>query len=239
MKASDWLSRENIEWAARLYKYLRSRPLTRYGGVLFVGALALYSNVFQMIIVGVFLVLGKQLTIPDAPAGVFYTMIAVGACLIILDRLLPEKAILPTAYPHDEQLLRTIRDAYTQQLDDFLRLHAFGNGSFKSDILNPLGRFRSWCGSQYEFINEEVNDAWNTFREAAHTLLREVGEKTVSVLGSINRITPFRDDEDVDWHTQEMIDRCKVLDVATDKVAAAWDKFDAVARRQIPNILLI
>jgi hypothetical protein len=175
MKAPDWISRENIEWAARLYKYLRSRPLTRYGGILFLGALTLYSNIVQLIIVGIFLLLGQKLTIPDPPEGVFYTMIAVGAVLIVLDRVLPEKTILPTAYPHDEQLMRSIREAYTLQLDDFLRLHAFGNGSFESDVLDPLYRFRSWRGKQYEFINEEVNEAWNKVREATRTLLTEVG----------------------------------------------------------------
>ena len=237
MKAPSWITRENIEWAARLYKYLRSRPLTRYGGFLFLGALALYSNFFQLIIVGVFLLVGKQLTIPDTPQSVFYAMIVAGFALIVLDRILPERTAFPTAYPHDEKLMRTIRRLYSPRLDDFLRLHAFGNGSFKADVLNPLDEFRAMRGSQSEFIDEQVNEAWKRVRQAAHSLMREVGEKTIPVLGSVDRITPFRDDEDHDWHSQELIDRCKLLDDAANRVFEEWDKFDAIARRQIPNIV--
>jgi hypothetical protein len=237
VNAPIWVSRENIEWAARLYKYLRSRPLTRYGGLLFLGALTLYSNIFQLIIVGIFLLLGKQLTIPDAPQGVFYVMIGIGAVLIILDRILPERTILPTAYPHDEKLMQTIRLKFTPILDEFLRLHAFGNGSFESSILTPLGVCRSWRGTQYEFINDEVNQAWKKVGDAGRVLLTEIGNKTVPVRGSVSRLTPFRDDEDVDLHTQKMMDRCKVLDDAADKLIEEWDKFDALARRQIPNVV--
>jgi hypothetical protein len=48
--------------------------------------------------------------------------------------------------------------------------------------------------------------------------------------GAADRITPFRDDEDPDWHTDEMIARCKVLDDAADRSIEEWDKFDAIAR---------
>jgi hypothetical protein len=237
MKAPYWISRENIEWAARLYIYVRSRPLARYGGILVLGALTLYSNILQLIVVGIFLLLGKQLTIPDAPQGVFYTMIVAGFVLIVLDRVLPERTMLPTAYPHDEQLMRAIREVYTPALDDFLRTWAFGNGSFKYDILSPLDRIRSWQGSQHEFINSELNEAWRKVQDAGRALVREVGEKTIPARGSVDRITPFRDDENIDWHTQEMIDRCKALDDSADRVVQEWDRFDALARRQIVSVV--
>lgn len=238
MKLSNWISRENIEWAAQIYfNYIRNRPLTRYGALLFLGSLALYSNVLQLFVLGLFLLLGKQLTIPDVPEGIFYAMIAVGGVLIVLDRLLPERTMLPTAYPHDEQLMRTIRGVYTEDVDDFLRLHAFGNGSFLSDILKPLFTFCSWRGSQYEFINAETNEAWTRVRDAAKNLLNEVAEKTISARGSVSRITPFRDDEDHDWHTPEMISRFDGMDAAANKLVEEWDRFDALARRKIPNVV--
>lgn len=237
VKLPDWISRENVEWAARLYKILRSRPLTRYGGILFLGALTLYSNILQLIVVGIFLLLGKQLTIPDAPQGVFFTMIGVGGVLIVLDRVLAERKLLPTAYPHDEKLMRNIRDVYSPELYDFLRSWAFGNGSFESDVLNPLDKFRSWQGTQYEFIDEYVNAAWGKVRVSARHLMREVGQRTIPVRGMVGLITPFRDNEDTDLHTQEIIDRCKALDDLADHLAKEWDEFDALARRRIPSVV--
>jgi hypothetical protein len=55
MKTPSWMTRENIEWAARLYKFVRGRPLTGYGGLLIAGALTLYSNILQLLIIGGFL----------------------------------------------------------------------------------------------------------------------------------------------------------------------------------------
>ena len=56
-------------------------------------------------------------------------------------------------------------------------------------------------------------------------------------MGAVGRITPFRDNEDVDWHTQEMMDRCKALDDLADHFVKEWDEFDALARRRIPNVV--
>lgn len=237
MKSPRWLSRENIEWLARLYVFLRRRPLTAYGGLLVIGAIALYSNVFQLIIAGIFFMLGKPQPISDPPQGAYYAALAAGCLLIVLDRLLPEKSIFPNAYPHDEALMRKIRDTYTAELDRFLRTWAFGNGSFEYKILNPIYDFREWRGSAHDFINSEVNEAWKKVREAGHTLANEIGEKTISARNSLDRITPFRDDEDPDWHSDDVVVRCSVLDDAADKFVEEWDKFDAIGRRQIPNIV--
>jgi hypothetical protein len=161
-------------------------------------------------------------------------MIVAGFVLIVLDRVLPERTVFTTAYPHDENLMKSIRLTYSPGLDHFLRTHAFGNGSFKADVLNPLDRFRSMRGAQSEFIDDGVNDAWRRVRQAAQTLMREVAEKTVPAHRS-DRITPFRDNKNQDWHSDEMIERCKVLDDAADQFVEEWDRFDALARRQIPH----
>lgn len=235
MKMPGWFSRENIEWATRLYKYVRGRALTRWGGFLLLGALALYSNVLQLIVVGIFLLLNKQLSASEPPSGVAYAMLALGCILMVLDRILPETTKLPTPYPHDENLMRAIRSTCTPATDSFLRQHDFG-ASFKADLLDPIDVFQSWSGPQYEFINPEVNTAWMHVRKAARELMREVGEKTVS-RGAADWLSPVYDNEDRDFYTPDMRARMNVMNRAATDLVEKWDKFDRLARRQIPNVV--
>jgi hypothetical protein len=231
-----WLQ-ENLGWIVDLWLKVRGRALARNAGYLILAAIALETDVVQLLLAGLFGAFGVSLTVSETPHYVAIIFAAFAVLLLVIERVLPEKTALPTVYPHDEQLMRTVRRTYTSGLDHFLRVHAFGNGSFNWRVLDPLDEFRSWRGTQCEFVNEEVNKAWGEVRAAAFTLMEEVADKTISVRGSVDRATPFRDDEDHDWHTQEMIDRCKVLDDAADKVVEKWDKFDALARRQITNVV--
>jgi hypothetical protein len=237
MNFPNWISTGNIEWAARLYMYLRRRPLTRYGGILILGALALYSNIPQLMMAAALTWAGKPFQLSDPPERVVFFAIAIGASLIVLDRVLPDKTVLPTAYPHDEKLMRTIRDSYTPELDRFLRTWAFGNGSFKSNVLNPLDGIRFSRGAQYEFIDPEVNQAWKNVREAAQVFMKDIGEKTIPARRGDDRITPFYDHENIDFHSPDMIERCKALDDGATKLVEEWDKFDAISQRRIPHVV--
>jgi hypothetical protein len=232
-----WISRSNIEWGARLWRLIRGRPLVRYAGYLVIAAVAIYSNAIQLAIVGFFLLFQVTLQVPDTPSYVPIIFVITAAVLLIADRAWPERSTIPTAYPHDEHLLRQIRDLLNPNLDNFLRSYAFGNGSFPYDILSPLDGMRAMEGSRFDFIDPIISDAWRKVREANAKFMHEVSVRTYPTWRDASRGTPYHDNENTDWHTPETTAKLKILNDAANALVAELDAFDALARRQIPNVV--
>lgn len=233
------LTKENIEWAAHLWRAVRGRALVRNSGYLILAAVALYSNVLQVVASAIFHQLGIALQFPETPAAIPVFFILVAAFLLIFDRLVPETTTLPVAYPHDEKLMREVRDILdAPQLDRFLREHAFGNGSFLFSVLDPLYEVRGMAGSRYSFIDKAVNAAWHRVIDANVRFLNEIASKTYPRQEDQRLQTPYREDENADFHSDPAITaRLKVLDDAATDLVSALDAFDAVARRNIPHVI--
>lgn len=219
-----------LETVERLWKLLRGRALARSGGYVVLGALAIYTNVFQLLVEGGFKLFGVKLDIVETPQSVFYTLLVFGVLMLVLDRLLPVREPPPFAYPHDKQLIQNVRRAY-EKVDGFMRDHDFGN-PFKYERLSPLDDIIHWAGAKHRFVDIEVEQAWASFRQAVRTFMHEVDQRTVpsNVPGLL---TPVFPGEDSDWHTQAMRDRYKVLNDTSNAIVEAWDKLDGLARRKL------
>jgi hypothetical protein len=167
-----WFSKQNAEWAVDLWLRLRGNRLARNAGYLILAAVAAVSNAIQLVIAGIFSLLGKNIQIPDTPYWVVVAFVAAAAVLLIVDRLAPSIAG-PNA--HDVQLFRAFEKLITPSLLHFLREHSFGQ-TWQRERLMPIEDLEAdWRGARYEFHDKQLQAALVKVLEECRALEDKLG----------------------------------------------------------------
>ena len=82
------LSKENAEWALASDRFLRGRALTRLAGYLIAAAVALETDILQVLAQAGLRLIGIQATFQDTPHFVVILFVAAAVVLLIADALI-------------------------------------------------------------------------------------------------------------------------------------------------------
>lgn len=229
--------REHVEFWAGILRYIRGPKMLYLGGLLLAFAGAMYANVLQLIVIGVFQKFGVSLTAESIPWYAAPLFLVAGMILVLVNHFFPD-SLLPQAYPQDEQFIREIRQRMDERTYNFLRKRDLGQYHFKANLLDPLEELQRMTGARFQFVNPRLQREWQSVRDANMVFLDLIHEHTdMSEHPSMEYLTPYRRNENHDWHEPETAAKIQSLNDAGTNVADRFDTFDALARRLIPNVV--
>lgn len=191
----DWVWAA-LERALDLWQRLRGRPLNRAGLVLIIGAVALESDVVQLLIqVGAKALKIDGIAYSETPHFVVLTFVVAAVVLLVTDRFVPEKSVPPN--PHDIELYRKFAELFDDDVMYFLRNHDFGNG-FNRDFFKTFDELHAgWVGPHYEFEDSEMAEVWSEIVQKDGELTRLIALNTTPARDNSDWCRPYWTDHDV------------------------------------------
>jgi hypothetical protein len=225
---SRWLNRANLETSIDLWHRFKGRTMSRRAGYLILAAVALEANMPQMIVQGAFKVIGINLPIPETPHWVSVTFVGFAVLLLFGDRYLPDSH-RASPNPHDVELYAKLRKLFDDDVMYFLRTRDFGGGSFSGKYFNVFDEISAvWVGSRYNFDDANMSNIWEELFPKNRQLVRLIAENT-SPTGR-DWCQPHWVGED--WHSDETMQRVKLMNETATQLVELVDKLEAEARRK-------
>lgn len=202
--------------------------MARNAAYLIVAAVALEANMFQMLVQGAFKLAGTDLQMSDTPHWVSVSFVALAVILLIADRYLPEVRSPAAPNPHDVELYAKFKDLVDDDVMYFLRTHDFGAG-FSGRYFRVLNDVSAvWVGSRYGFNDKDLAAIWTEFFSKNRQLVKLMAQYTTRT-GS-DWCQPYWHDED--WHSEETMERVKLMNDTGSEVVDLIDKLEAEARKK-------
>jgi hypothetical protein len=209
--------------------------MARRAGYFILAAVALETDIVQLLAQAAFGAFGIVVTPSDTPHFVAISFAAMGAFLLILDRVLPENRAPVQVNPHDVILIKRVRDLFDENMQIFLRDEDFGGLNIEYDSIKRIHNINyAWRGPEYEFIEPKVQEKWLALRTSMKEFGHDVATYTSPSDMSRDHVTVYSRNEypeDPKEHTTERIR--KLNDLAT-VVIERYYELDALARRNIP-----
>jgi hypothetical protein len=221
------LTKANLETAIELWHRFKGRPMARRAGYLILAAVALEANVLQLIVQGIFKLLGTDLPTPETPHWVSLGFAMLAVTLLFGDRYLPEQMALPTPNPHDVALFKQFRELFDDDMMYFLKMHDFG-GSFDRKYFKSFDALNCvWIGSKYEFDDPKMTEILREILPKSRRLTSLMAQYTTSS-GDFEWCRPYWHNED--FHSPKTIERVKDMNDKATEIAELIDKLEAEAR---------
>ena len=209
--------------------------MARRAGYFILAAVALETDIVQLLAQAAFGAFGIIVTPSDTPHFVSIAFAAMGAFLLVLDRVLPENSSAIQVNPHDVILIRRVRELFDENMQIFLRDEDFASFTIEYESISRLHRINYvWRGPEFDFIEPKVQEKWLALRAAIKVFGHEAAVNTWPAEMGRDRVTVYSLNEDPE-HRSERTDAriIKLNDLAT-TVIDRYYEFDALARRNIP-----
>ncbi|WP_340672505.1 hypothetical protein [Bradyrhizobium ottawaense] len=228
MQMPSWFNRANVEAAIDLWHRFKGRAMARNAAYLILAAVALEADMPQMLVQGGFKFAGVDLPMPETPHWVSVSFVALAVVLLVTDRWLPEARSPVAPNPHDVELYAKFKNLFDDDVLYFLRTHDFGGG-FSGRYFTVLNDISAvWVGPRYGFNDPELAAIWNEFFPKNRQLVKLIAQYTTRT-GS-DWCQPYWHDED--WHSEETMERVKLMNDTGSELVDLIDKLEAEARKK-------
>jgi len=225
-----WFSRKNFEISIDLWHRLKGGAMSRRAGYLILAAVALETDVLQLLIEGGFAFVNIKINIPETPHWVSVSFAGFAVILLVADRYLPLANVRQPPNPHDVELFKRFRELFNDDVMYFLRHHDFGN-SFHIRYFKAFNEIStSWLGSRYQFDDAELALVWSELLPKNRELADLIATYTIPTGNKFDWCQPYWFNED--WHSDETIKRVKLMNNIGTEMAELIDKLEAEARRR-------
>jgi hypothetical protein len=231
----NWLTRSNLETGIDLWNRLKGRAMARRAGYFVLAAVALETDVLQLLAQAAFAAFGIVVTPSNTPHFVAIAFAAMGGFLLILDRILAETRAAVQVNPHDLVLIKRVRELFDQNMQIFLRDEDFGTFSIE---YAPIGRLHHinyvWRGPEFEFIEPRVQEKWSALRASMKEFGHEVATHTWPTEMGRDHVTVYSRNEYPESRSERTEERINKLNDLATTVIERFYEMDALARRNIP-----
>jgi hypothetical protein len=223
-------TRQTLEFAIDLWHRFKGRPMSRRAGYLIVAAVALETDVPQLIVHGLFKAFGIDVPILESPHWVSVVFVGLAVALLVADRFLPESTSIPRPNPHDVDLFRRFRELFDDDTMFFLRTHDC-RSSFEAKYFKVFNEISAvWVGSRYQFDDTEMSAIWEDLFPRDRELARLIAYNTTPAQRNMDWLQPYWVHEDS--HSPETERKVKLMNETATELAQLVDRLETVARRK-------
>jgi hypothetical protein len=209
--------------------------MARRASYFIIAAVALETDVIQLLAQAAFGAFGIIVTPSDTPHFVSIAFAAMGAFLLVLDRVLPENRPTIHVNPHDAVLIRRLRELFDEDMQIFLRDEDFAGMNIEYGSISRLHNVNyAWRGPEYDFIEPKVQEKWLALRASMNEFGHDVAAYTSPSEGSRNHVTVYSRNEYPEEPHEHTIKAIKKLNGLATVVIDRYYELDALARRNIP-----
>ena len=209
--------------------------MARRASYFIIAAVALETDIIQLLAQAALGAFGIVVTPNDTPHFVSLAFAAIGAFLLVLDRVLPDNRPVVQVNPHDVVLIKRVRELFDENMQIFLRDEDFAGMNIDYEPIKRIHNINyAWRGPEYEFIEPKVQENWLALRASMKEFGHDVSAYTSTSDMGRDCVTVYSRNEYPEDPKEHTVERIRKLNDLATVIIERYYEMDALARRNIP-----